>query len=39
MRNKIEKTIINIVNFGIFKVIQYFLYGDAKNVCPRECKW
>lgn len=43
MRNKIENTVAYIActiqNKGILKAIQYFLYGDAKNVCPIETKW
>ena len=43
MRNTIEKSIVNFVYDamyrGLFKAIQFILFGNAKNVCPRSCKW
>ena len=43
MRNTIEKNIIAIANKikfdGLYKTIQYILYGNSKNVCPKGCKW
>lgn len=42
-RNKIEKTVFVIANNlqhkGIFKTIQIILYGENKNIAPRETRW
>jgi hypothetical protein len=39
MRNKITYIAYTIQSKGLLGAIQYFLYGDAKNVCPLESKW
>lgn len=43
MRTKLQYSLINLADNiqlkGLFKVIQEFLFGNAKNVCPRGCKW
>lgn len=43
MRTKLQQKLINLADNiqlkGLFKVIQYYLFGSAKNVCPRGCKW
>ena len=42
-RKKIEKTVFETANLlkdkGIFKTIQYILYGNNKNIAPSCCKW
>ena len=43
MRNKIENSLIQLANSikdkGLYKTIQYILYGNNKNVAPNCCKW
>lgn len=43
MRTKIEKTVIKVANLlkekGLFKTIQIILYGNNKNIAPKETKW
>lgn len=42
-RDKIEKKIDKLSNLlknrGIFGTIQFILYGNKKNIAPKECKW
>jgi len=42
-RKKIEKTVFETANLlqnkGIYKTIQYLLYGNQKHIAPIETRW
>jgi len=39
MKNTVNKIAKKLEKKGLFKTIQYILYGKQKNVMPNVCKW